>query len=809
MSIHASTWLRIWPPFLLETENLKLQTSRITVIPSQNPTHMRNPQLRLAWFLYLLCLAFSATALRGATVATLPATGITTSSATLNGFANAGGSFASGFFQYGTTTNYGTTTGSQSLGSGSTNFSQVVTGLTGGQAYHFRAAINTVFSNIFGADQAFFIPAAPTVTTLAASSLHPGEATLNATVNPNSLNTTCWFQHGPTTSYGSFTPTNTLAAGTRFVAISSPLTGLPRGVVYHFRVVASNPLGQSTGADMSFTVPPGATGPSGTTGGGTLVDIRQPALELNYIICTNGIFPGGGVVGVPLLGSICLFAGNFAPAGWALCQGQLLNTNADLALFSLIGTEYGGDGLHTFALPDLRGQRAVDAGTGLGLMPWVIGQEEGVTQEALLLQQIPAHTHSLPPPDSLTGTNGGGQPRNNVQPSLAVTYSLVPAGIFPTQGGATIFEPFLGQVLLYAGNSAPDDSLLVGGQLEAINQFEALFALMGTNYGGNGQTTFALPDLRSRVPLGNGQGPITLWSLGQGAGVENVKMTQAQMPAHQHTVPSLGIMTGLTGGNQPQTNFQPSLALQCLISTNGQIPSATVEATNEMLGEIQLYAGTNLPGGWLPCDGRSLPISGNAALFGVISNFYGGDGVTTFALPNLSGRVAVGSANGQPGAVYGAEQTVLTVAQLPPHTHTVPVLDFDRWITSFGLSGAAAGFSADADTDDADNGYEWATGTNPTNAQSLAALTIHSVGSNVMINFPRNTNATDVVFTVQRSTNVADAGAWTGFATNVAGVWNPPAIVTETGVTNPVNVSVSDTRTNAPAAGYRLQITWP
>jgi microcystin-dependent protein len=150
----------------------------------------------------------------------------------------------------------------------------------------------------------------------------------------------------------------------------------------------------------------------------------------------------------------------------------------------------------------------------------------GETQATLLVQSMPAHTHSLPPPDGATGTNGGGQPRNNVKPSLAVTYVIVPAGIFPVQGGAPIPEPFLGEIMLHANASTPQAADLVAGQILAINQNQALFAVLGTNYGGNGQTTFALPNLQSRVPVGIGQGQMSLWSLGQQTGFESVTMTQ-------------------------------------------------------------------------------------------------------------------------------------------------------------------------------------------------------------------------------------------------------------------------------------------
>jgi microcystin-dependent protein len=650
----------------------------------------------------------------------------------------------------------------------------------------------------------------PLAITGAAASVRPGQATLNASINPNSQPAAYWFEHGPTTNYGSTTPISTLASGINFVTVSNLVTALPRGLPYHFRVVASNSTSQVAGADMSFTVPEGPAAPSGTTGGGEPFDIRQPSLELNYIICTNGSYPiSSGNVLPPFLGEVRLFAGNFAPAGWAFCQGQLLSLADNTSLYSVFGATYGGDGATNFAVPDLRARTAIGAGSGPGLSSWVVGQNNGFALLTLTTIEIPAHTHSLPPPDTVTGSAGGGQARQNLQPSLSLSYLVAVAGQYPLSGGQVVFERFLGQIMLFAGSYFVGGSSFASGQLLSINQNQALYSLVGTNYGGDGQTMFALPDLRSRVPMGTGQGAGSAWSLGQQTGVETVTMTEVQMPAHQHTVPSLGIMTGFTGSNQPQTLMQPSLAVQYLIATNGEIPSTSVQATNEMIGEIQLYAGTNVPGGWAPCDGSLLQIAGYPAVFGVISNYFGGDGVTTFALPDLRGRIPVGSTNGQPGATYGAEQAVLTIAQMPPHTHTAPVLDYDRWITSFGLSNSAAAFDADADADGVRNGYEWATGTNPTNAESFVPLTINSAGNGMMIRFPRNTNATDVTFLLQRTAGLNNSNAWTAIATNSLGGWTPPAIVTETGATNPVNVSVSDARTNRPSADYRLQITWP
>jgi microcystin-dependent protein len=296
--------------------------------------------------------------------------------------------------------------------------------------------------------------------------------------------------------------------------------------------------------------------------------------------------------------------------------------------------------------------------------------------------------------------------------------------------------------------------------------------------------------------------------LGQKTGAEVVTMSVAQLPSHNHSVP-LGFQTGFSGGDQPQPVLKPSLVLQYLIATNGEIPSLSGQATNKMIGEIQLFAGSIVPGGWAPCNGQSLSVAAYPGLFGVISNFYGGDGVASFALPNLLSRVPVGTIDGHPGAMYGSEQATLTLAQMPVHTHTVPAPDFDRWTIGYGLSGATAAFDADPDGDGVPNGFEWATGTNPTNASSFAALKINSAADFVNIQFPRNTNATDVTCSLDRTTDLSVASVWSGLVTNLGGIWNPSAMVFETGVTNPVNVNVADPRGNRPAADYRLKLQWP
>ena len=162
-------------------------------------------------------------------------------------------------------------------------------------------------------------------------------------------------------------------------------------------------------------------------------------------------------------------------------------------------------------------------------------------------------------------------------------------------------EPFIGQIILFAGNFAPRGYALCAGQLLPIAQNTALFSILGTTYGGNGQTTFALPDLRGRVPLGQGQGPgLSSYSLGQSSGAETHTLNVTEMPQHAHlpqaadgdqttnraagSVPAKGGVystspnasgapTGAAGGSQPHNNLQPHLALNYCIALEGIFPS--------------------------------------------------------------------------------------------------------------------------------------------------------------------------------------------------------------------------------------------
>jgi microcystin-dependent protein len=298
-------------------------------------------------------------------------------------------------------------------------------------------------------------------------------------------------------------------------------------------------IGQTTGAAQStltqaqlpahaHSLPlPGPV--TGTTGGGQPVSNMQPSLGLNYVIAMEGVYPTGGTGGQTFLGQVGLFAGTFAPGGWAFADGQLLPISQNQALFSLLGTTYGGDGQTTFALPDLGGRTVVHEQTGV----WDLGSVTGSELVTLTEAQMPMHNHSLPASIDFTGVSGAGQPVSNIQPSAVLNYLIALEGIYPSRDSGVGGETVIGELSMFAGNFAPRGWAFADGQLLPINQNQALFSLLGTTYGGDGLTTFALPDLRGRTVVGADFG---IWSLGAVAGADSFSLTQAQLPPHLHTL---------------------------------------------------------------------------------------------------------------------------------------------------------------------------------------------------------------------------------------------------------------------------------
>jgi microcystin-dependent protein len=169
----------------------------------------------------------------------------------------------------------------------------------------------------------------------------------------------------------------------------------------------------------------------------------------------------------PFVGEIRMFAGNFAPRGWAFCDGQLLAVSQNDALFSLLGTIYGGDGMTTFGLPDLRGRIPIHAGSGPGLAPRPLGQKAGVEKVTLTVNELPSHVHRMASTESASGGNpggsvlgdtgedfiyeevedkpttllnaaasghvGGSRSHSNLMPSLCIHFIIALVGIYPSR----------------------------------------------------------------------------------------------------------------------------------------------------------------------------------------------------------------------------------------------------------------------------------------------------------------------------------------------------------------------------------------
>jgi len=170
----------------------------------------------------------------------------------------------------------------------------------------------------------------------------------------------------------------------------------------------------------------------------------------------------------PFVAEVRIWALNFAPRGWAACNGQILSISQNTALFSLIGTFYGGNGTSNFALPNLQDRIVCSVGSGPGLSTYDVGELTGSSTETLLVTQMTAHTHALKsangtgktgvpstsvyvgdsgPGEAYTNTTtplqtmsiqaigfaGGSQPHNNVQPGLGLTFNIALQGVFPAR----------------------------------------------------------------------------------------------------------------------------------------------------------------------------------------------------------------------------------------------------------------------------------------------------------------------------------------------------------------------------------------
>jgi microcystin-dependent protein len=430
------------------------------------------------------------------------------------------------------------------------------------------------------------------------------------------------------------------------------------------------------------------------------------------------------------VGECRMFAGDFAPEGWAFCDGRLLPIADYDTLYKLIGTAYGGDGEVTFALPDLQGRVPMHHGNGFNL-----AETGGVESVTLRVSELAAHHHQLFGSSGNGNTNllqgqvlsanptqvynalrpfpnaamdprsialaGGDDPHDNLQPYVVLSWivSLVGGNREESIGP----EAFLSELRCVSFSSAASGWLMCNGQLLAINEHKTLYSLLGTTYGGDGRVTFGLPNLQGRAPMHMSE----VHTLGEVGGEYTHTLSVAELPKHVHALQGIAATSGKTtaaghmlantsgglaiygppnslapmfpgdvsnnGGNRAHANQSPFLVMTWIIASVGRYPGGNLQTA--YVGEIRVFPFGSAPPGWNSCNGQILRISENMTLFLLLGTTYGGDGVNNFALPNLQGAIPIGQAPGRRDGKYslgesaGSDTVALTGSEMPSHTH--------------------------------------------------------------------------------------------------------------------------------------------
>lgn len=333
------------------------------------------------------------------------------------------------------------------------------------------------------------------------------------------------------------------------------------------------------------------------------------AVGMPYFIATAGEFPSSsnsGIARVPLLGEVMAFPPGFATDGFLPCDGSVLRISQHTALYAAIGTSFGGDGVTTFALPNLTDRVPVGAGTIQGSASFNPGDPSAVARiENLTL---------------------GGQAQGTVR-ALGMHYLIATVGVYPTRdGGGDDGTPFVGQILLTSSPIVPGGYLRCDGQLVQIQANQVLFSVLGAAYGGDGITTFAVPDLRGRAPLGSGA--LTSYTPPTAQALQSPLISDVTLGATADG--QLGIV-GVTP----------------LIRISGDYPprfdSAQRALPRNLVGSLTWFAGGYPMQGHSSMVGQLLAISNNQVLFSLLGTYFGGNGQSNFALPNVRGRAVAGA----------------------------------------------------------------------------------------------------------------------------------------------------------------------
>lgn len=260
-------------------------------------------------------------------------------------------------------------------------------------------------------------------------------------------------------------------------------------------------------------------------------------------------------------GEIRIAAFDFAPKGWATCDGQLLRISDYWTLFSLLGSQYGGDGNTNYGLPDLRGRSPMCSSDSLPN-----GEMKGNEMTSLVSGPFVTPDGSTKVVDVLAPTD------NNMMPYLAANFIIALDGVFPLRSWGEYENTysdsaFTGEIRMVGFDYEPAGWFKCDGRLLAISQYKTLYKLIGTTYGGDGLTNFAIPDLRNRVPLHMGQGTgLTMRSLADKGGSSTLNISTKVAGFGEGT-------QSIAAGVPDDGNLQPYTAVNFIMCYEGIYPA--------------------------------------------------------------------------------------------------------------------------------------------------------------------------------------------------------------------------------------------
>ncbi|MEM6439968.1 MAG: tail fiber protein [Pseudomonadota bacterium] len=413
------------------------------------------------------------------------------------------------------------------------------------------------------------------------------------------------------------------------------------------------------------------TGPAGS---GAPISLYQPSLALTPVVVKNSDFDE--------VGEVFWFAGGFAPAGTRPADGRLLDlsTPTNQSLATKIGTSYGGDGVSTFALPDLRGRGIVGRNFANSRFT---GELRGSPSITLGLADMPNHVHEVPATGEDTFFAGGSRAQEVKMPTMALTTTTPRLGNLP---GSSVSPgaPTIG----FVDFDADSRFVRLPGTVYELNGIglesatdPGLFSVLGAAFGGVG-STFQLPRLTDTLGIGEDSAGVRF---GKRTGARFDDFVQPDLPLHDHALEEGGRTAPAGRADATLSVMQESLAWNWLIATDGVFPERPgpsgdfYTANSTLIGEVRPFLGVSAPTGWAAADGALLDPATNPVLFALLGTTYGGDGRTSFALPDLTGRTPVGAGRGrnlpefQLGEMFGEVATPLTAANLPVHTHPYSV----------------------------------------------------------------------------------------------------------------------------------------